>query len=79
MLANIVLNELDKWVENQWQENPVTKMYKASRAKNGTINKGHTYQAMKTTNLKEMFIVRYADDFRIMCRNKNVAYKTVAE
>ena len=25
LLANIVLNELDHWVESQWQENPVTK------------------------------------------------------
>ena len=28
---------------------------------------------MKTTNLKEMFIVRYADDFRIFCRTKGDA------
>lgn len=32
---------------------------------------------MKTTNLKEMFIVRYADDFRIFCRNKESAEKTM--
>ena len=77
LLANIVLNELDKWIESQWQENPVTKKYKSRRKNNGAIDKGHAYQAMKTTNLKEMFIVRYADDFRIMCRNKNAAYKTM--
>ena len=28
---------------------------------------------MKKTGLKEMFIVRYADDFRIFCRTKNAA------
>lgn len=32
---------------------------------------------MKTTRLKEMFIVRYADDFRIFCRNKKSAERTM--
>lgn len=32
---------------------------------------------MKTTKLKEMFIVRYADDFRIFCRDKKSAVKTM--
>ena len=31
---------------------------------------------MKKTRLKEMFIVRYADDFRIFCRTKADAGKT---
>ena len=31
---------------------------------------------MRGTKLKEMFIVRYADDFRIFCRNKSDAEKT---
>ncbi len=30
---------------------------------------------MKKTNLKEMFEVRYADDFRIFCRTKTTAEK----
>lgn len=34
------------------------------------------YHAMKKTGLKEMFIVRYADDFRIFCRTKNAADRT---
>ncbi|MBE8951926.1 MAG: HNH endonuclease [Quinella sp. 1Q7] len=32
--------------------------------------------AMRKTNLKEMYIVRYADDFRIFCRTKTVAERT---
>ena len=32
---------------------------------------------MKSTNLKEMYIVRYADDFRIYCRSKDDAVKTM--
>ena len=30
---------------------------------------------MKKTNLKEMFEVRYADDFRVFCRTKSTAEK----
>ena len=31
----------------------------------------------KKSNLKEMFIVRYADDFRIYCRTKDTAERTM--
>lgn len=73
LLANIVLNELDHWVESQWQENPIVRKYAILINKNGGENKGAGYHAMKKTGLKEMFIVRYADDFRIFCRTKNAA------
>lgn len=76
LLANIVLNELDHWVESQWQKHPVTHKYSVSISKSGLKNYGHGYRAMKTTNLKEMFIVRYADDFRVFCRTKSDAEKT---
>ena len=76
LLANIVLNELDHWIESQWQANPVTRKYAIGLAKNGSENLGHGYRAIRDTNLKEMFIVRYADDFRIFCRNKSDALKT---
>lgn len=78
LLANIVLNELDHWIESQWQANPVTRNYAIRLANNGSENLGHGYRAMRDTNLKEMFIVRYADDFRIFCRNKSDALKTKA-
>ena len=32
---------------------------------------------MRRTNLKEMYIVRYADDFRIFCRTKDEAERTM--
>ena len=70
LLANIVLNELDHWVKSQWQEHPVVRKYAVLINKNGGENKGAGYHAMKKTGLKEMFIVRYADDFRIFCRTK---------
>lgn len=76
LLANIVLNELDYWIESQWQEHPVTRKYSTHKNKSGSECKSHGYAAMKGTHLKEMFIVRYADDFRIFCRTKNDAEKT---
>lgn len=78
LLANIVLNELDKWVESQWQNNPVA-IERGQYRKIGNrevFDKSHGYRIMKNTNLKEMYIVRYADDFRIFCRNKEDALRT---
>lgn len=72
LLANIVLNELDHWIESNWEENPVVYKYSITRGN----NKGHGYRAMRNTNLKEMYIVRYADDFRIFCRTKTAAERT---
>ena len=71
LLANIVLNELDHWVQSNWEENPV--VYKYAITKNGTKC---GYRAMRKTKLKKMYIVRYADDFRIFCRTKTVAERT---
>lgn len=58
LLANIVLNELDHWVESQWQEHPLVRQYAVSINHNGSENKSAGYHAMKKTGLKEMFIVR---------------------
>jgi 5-methylcytosine-specific restriction endonuclease McrA len=69
LLANIVLNELDHWVESQWENNPVKQKRKAQIDPGGGINYGSGYNLMRQTGLKEMHIVRYADDFRIFCRH----------
>lgn len=73
LLANIVLNELDHWIEGQWEENPVVYKYAMGTNKNGSKVKSAGYRGMRNTNLKEMYIVRYADDFRILCRTKTDA------
>ena len=78
LLANIVLNELDWWITSQWEENPVAGKYSQFQNANGSMNKGNGYRAMKGTRLKEMHIVRYADDFVIFCRNRSDAEKTRA-
>lgn len=64
LLANVVLNELDWWISDQWQTFETNKNY----GKN-------LYRALKTTQLKEVWIVRYADDFKILCRNRKDANK----
>ena len=71
-----MLNELDHWVESNWEENPVVYKYSQRTNAKGTKIKSHAYRAMRNTNLKEMYIVRYADDFRIFCRTKTAAEKT---
>lgn len=72
LLANIVLNELDWWVSSQWDTfkalNKKGEDYKSDRAR---------LKALKDNNakLKEMYLVRYADDFKIFCRTAKEAQK----
>lgn len=70
LLSNIVLNELDWWVSDQWETFDATtskgKSYSSSDKK---------YRELKKTGLKEMYIIRYADDFKITCRTYEDAQK----
>lgn len=78
LLANIVLNELDWWVASQWEEFPTRHKYKTGKlnAKGMPVTDNSAkYRAISTTNLKEMFLVRYADDFKIFCRTHKSAVK----
>ena len=77
LLANIVLNELDWWIESQWRNHPVANKYAHPDKVDGHINKTAGYKAMRRSNLKEMQMVRYADDFRILCRTKDDADKVM--
>ena len=65
LLSNIVLNELDWWIYSQW-EGMKTKEYSNQQIK---------VKVLKKTNLKEMYIVRYADDFKILTNNYKSAQK----
>ena len=66
LLSNIVLNELDWWISDQWETFESNFNYKYQWNK---------YQALKKSNLKECFIVRYADDFKVLCRTRSQAIK----
>jgi len=78
LLANIVLNELDWWIDNQWQDNPVVWNGKMQYDAKGGPVKSNGYKTMRATRLKEMYIVRYADDFRVFCPSADVAFRTMA-
>ena len=75
LLSNIVLNELDWWVSSQWENMPTHYEYKTRTNASGTTIKSHIYRALRGSDLKEMYIVRYADDFKIFCRNRQDALK----
>ena len=67
LLSNIVLNDLDHWISSQWETMITKKKYKQNC---------HKYRAIKkNTELKEMFIVRYADDFKIFARSHKTAFR----
>lgn len=74
ILSNIVLNELDWWIASQWEIFETHNKYETMCG--DKLNRGNVYRVLKQTNLKEMFIVRYADDFKIFCRTRNDADKT---
>lgn len=75
LLSNIVLNELDWWIASQWEEFPASYNYKYYIHPSGSVNRSHKFRALRRTRLKECFIVRYADDFKIFCRNRQDAEK----
>ena len=66
LLSNIALNELDWWISDQWETIETSYPY---------AGRSEKYKALKKTNLKECFLVRYADDFKIMCRDYPTAVK----
>ena len=75
LLSNIVLNELDWWISSQWEDMPTQYEYATGVSKNGTPIRSATFTALRGTKLKEMYIVRYADDFKIFCRKRSDADK----
>ncbi|MDL2319228.1 group II intron reverse transcriptase/maturase [Eubacteriales bacterium OttesenSCG-928-A19] len=67
LLSNVVLNELDWWVSSQWESHPAHHTY----WNNGTMQRA----LKKTSKLKPVFIVRYADDFKLFCSTRSDAEK----
>ena len=77
LLANVTLNEFDWWISSQWETFKSDHNYDLIRTKNNHeyVDKSGMYRALRTRNLKEIFIVRYADDFKIFCRTYKDAKK----
>jgi group II intron reverse transcriptase/maturase len=66
LLANICLNEMDWWVDKQWNGMKTRRKYSSMSKK---------WRALKNTDLTEVKLVRYADDFKLMCRTHKDAIK----
>jgi len=68
LLSNIILNELDWWISDQWESFETSYPYTQNDNKITAIRKG--------SKLKECYIIRYADDFKVMpnqrCSRTNV-------
>ena len=79
------MNELDWWIASQWE------MFKVEEGKTGlefnktdkegnvlTVDRTQKWNKLRTkTDLKEMYIVRYADDFKLFCRDYATAKKVM--
>lgn len=74
LLANVVLNEFDWWIASQF-ETIKTKYNYRPTIRNGKENYSGRTRLLKETKLKEVYIVRYADDFKLFCRNHQDAVK----
>lgn len=74
LLSNILLNELDWWISSQWETFETRKNYTIIRV-NGEIDQSNKYRALQNTKMKKMFLVRYADDFKIFCGDYRTAQK----
>jgi len=66
LLSNVVLNELDWWLSNQWETIKTEYPYATLCAR---------LRALKKSDLKEFYFVRYADDFKILCKDYKTAQK----
>jgi group II intron reverse transcriptase/maturase len=66
LLSNIVLHDVDKWISGQWE---------CFESHHEYANISGKFKALKKTGLKEGYIIRYADDFKILCRDWKTAQK----
>lgn len=73
LLSNIVLNEFDWWISSQWENMKTRHTFVGKKAKDGSIQPWHKHRALRESKLKECYVVRYADDFKIFCKNKEIA------
>ncbi|HFK1429643.1 MULTISPECIES: group II intron reverse transcriptase/maturase [Bacillus cereus group] len=71
LLSNVVLNELDWWISDQWETFKTRYEYTRS---NGADSKKYT-ALRRASKMKECYIVRYADDFKIICKTERDAKK----
>lgn len=76
LLANINLNEFDWWIANQWEERNLKEITPQYRSDGRRNRKNENKKLRSHTKLKEIYLVRYADDFKIFCQTRQEAVKT---
>ena len=64
LLANVYLDIFDQWVARQWVDKPTTYAYS---------NLGKKVRALKSTQIRPAYLVRYADDWLLITRSKDDA------
>lgn len=75
LLSNIVLNEFDWWIAEQWETRRLRELKRCFKASGIENTWSHRSKLRKTTKLKEMYIVRYADDFKIFTNSRKNAQR----
>lgn len=76
LLANVVLNELDWWIDSQWLGFDANQLDSHGRKTDKPYkNSSNKLSGLRKTNLKPCFIVRYADDFKIFTTSYENAVK----
>lgn len=78
LLANIYLDSLDKWIESQWTHFDTKHTYYSEKREKSynRPSQGKKYRALRSSSkMKEMYIVRYADDFIILTNQRETAEK----
>lgn len=76
LLANVVLNELDWWIDSQWLGFDANQITNHRRITDKPYkNTSNRLLALRRTNLKPVFIVRYADDFKLFTTSYENAVK----
>lgn len=66
LLSNVYLTEFDHWVDKQWRNLPTDKTYS---------QQSHFIRDLNKSNLKDGYLIRYADDWIIMTSSYENAVK----
>ncbi len=70
------MNEFDWWIANQWESKKCHSINDHLIKKTGLYSHQYRYRKLReTSSLKEMYIVRYADDFKIFTTTRSNAEK----
>lgn len=66
LLSNVYLDALDRFISREWEEKVTRKEFSKQE---------HRFRAIKKTNLKPAYFIRYADDWVLLTNSKTNALK----